>query len=244
MSILSDGQPHDKECSVCGEKLPATPEYFYRKKKGLTGLRPTCKKCTDRQNSEYAATHKKEIQAYKKQYQVDKKEEIKVQRKLYYEGNKKEVRARNKQYYEGHKEELAIYNKQYQQENPEKVRNIGRRRRARKRNIEGFHTEAELQILYDLQNGLCCYCSKPVKNKLIEPRGTPNVFHEEHIVPITRERATDWIWNIVLSCGDCNSTKRTRIVLLEWQPPNPLPYMKEYLEDAIRRQGYELNTDS
>ena len=34
-----------KTCTKCGEEYPATPEYFYKEKMGVGGLRAECKKC-------------------------------------------------------------------------------------------------------------------------------------------------------------------------------------------------------
>lgn len=41
---MSDSIPQ-KPCSKCGEMFDATPENFYRSKRGLYGLRSDCKKC-------------------------------------------------------------------------------------------------------------------------------------------------------------------------------------------------------
>jgi 5-methylcytosine-specific restriction endonuclease McrA len=300
MSILSDDQPlAERACTICGEVLPATAEYFYRSKKGKYGLRGECKKCRAALKKIYRAEHVEEIAAYRKQYYADHKEEEAASMRRYYEIHAEELKAYSREYYEEHKEEIAAkakeiyaenkeeeieqskeyywehreerliyakgyrdehkekyleynrkyfeehpeYHKQYRLKKPHISRERVRRRRAIKRNAEGGHTDAELQILYDWQQGLCCYCSRPIKNRLTEPPKTPDTFDGEHIVPLIRERATDWIWNIVLSCEKCNNTKGRKIALLEWMPPNLLPYMKDYLEDAIRRQGYELDME-
>jgi 5-methylcytosine-specific restriction endonuclease McrA len=271
MSILSDDQPCTKPCSKCGVEFAATPENFYREKGGKDGLRADCKACVRKREGEYRQEHLEEFAEYQRQYRADHLEEMRAYDRerykkrrprvlryihQYYQDNKAQILAKNKQYYEKHKEEIEasrkrrygknriiilFQKKQYSQEHPEVSRNSRRRRRAHVRNAEGTHTDAEVQLLYDWQQGLCCYCSQPVKNKLIEPVGTQGVFAEEHIVPLCRDRATDWIWNIVLSCPSCNWTKHKKMALLEWQPPNLLPYMRVYLEDALKQQGYELD---
>jgi hypothetical protein len=273
MSILADDQPRTKRCSKCDFELAATPENFYREKKSRDGLRPDCKACVRERERKYRQAHLPEFAEYQRQYRAEHLEEMReydrqrykkrrdrllIYIHQYYQDNKAQVLATNKRYYEEHKEEIEanrkrrygenriiilIQKKQYSQEHPEVGRNSRRRRRAHVRNAEGTHTDSEVQTLYEWQQGLCCYCCQPVKNKLIEPVRTKGIFAEEHIVPIWRERATDWIWNIVLSCSSCNHTKHKKIALLEWQPPNLLPYMRDYLEDAIKRQGYELNTE-
>lgn len=45
MEVINIDNQKTKTCSVCGEKYPATTEYFYKKKNGLYGLESRCKNC-------------------------------------------------------------------------------------------------------------------------------------------------------------------------------------------------------
>ena len=119
--ILADDK---KACTKCGSLLPASTEYFYRRKnrKGGYGLTSRCKACT---NEDHLAWRKKNP-AYFKEY--DKKrpeEERKAYRAAYNEEHKEEIRERSRKYRLEHAEERSVYNKQYRNKHREKLRQYG-----------------------------------------------------------------------------------------------------------------------
>ena len=58
------------------------------------------------------------------------------------------------------------------------------------------------QILYDeFESNLCFYCGKPITDKRVEV---------DHFIPWSFVK-NDNLWNLVLSCPDCNRSKRDRL---------------------------------
>ena len=96
-----------KKCTQCGETLPATTEYFHKKKTGKYGLNSKCKKCRAE---------------YHKQYNEDNKDKTAERWKQYYENNKDKERERKKQYREDNKDKISEYHKQYYENNKDKIK--------------------------------------------------------------------------------------------------------------------------
>jgi len=51
----------DKICAKCGKEFPATPEYFYRNKRGRQGLRPNCKTCDKKWGQKWRQSSKGKV---------------------------------------------------------------------------------------------------------------------------------------------------------------------------------------
>jgi 5-methylcytosine-specific restriction endonuclease McrA len=80
---------------------------------------------------------------------------------------------------------------------PEKVALKTRRYRNRKLRLEGFHTFEELEEVLIEQLCRCPYCGESLKYK----------YSVDHIIPVSREGSSDYIYNIQLLCTPCNSGK-------------------------------------
>lgn len=117
-----------KTCTKCGKQLPATTEYFHKKKNGKYGLHAICKKCIKeynkqrfesnrdeilQKNREYNHSNKEKIKEHNKRYYNENKDKKKELSKKYREENKEKMREYYKNYYENNKERLQIYNKEY-----------------------------------------------------------------------------------------------------------------------------------
>ena len=90
-------------------------------------------------------------------------------------------------------------------ENQEKVLAASLRRQIAVLGMEGTYTLIDIENLYKLQDGQCCYCEER-----IEMEGK-NKYRKDHIIPAQpREgnpQGTNWPENIALSCSSCNSMK-------------------------------------
>lgn len=81
--------------------------------------------------------------------------------------------------------------------NPEKVRSYVRNRRARKREAEGFHTDADIKAIWEKQGGLCNYCQSDLSEV---------GHHVDHIVAVSKG-GSNWPSNLQCLCPDCNLRK-------------------------------------
>jgi len=80
----------EKICSKCSKKLPATFEFFYRRKDSKDGLRAECKECKNKVNNNYKLNHTEEIKEMKhKWYEENKEMTLKLSSNRYY--NNREV---------------------------------------------------------------------------------------------------------------------------------------------------------
>lgn len=123
----------------------------------------------------------------------------------YYETHKEERAEYHRQYREVHKEQCAEFHRQWCKANPEKARERGRRRRARKASATiGPVNEA---AIYELYNHTCVYC------------GATQNLTLDHIEALNNggPHSED---NLVVACGRCNSSKNARL-LMEWLETQP-----------------------
>ncbi|WP_290536882.1 hypothetical protein [Alcanivorax sp.] len=84
-------------------------------------------------------------------------------------------------------------------------------RKAREAQAEGFHTNACIDRIFEIQQGRCYYSGEPLIRDPIN-------FSRDHIMPI-RFGGTDWPGNIVLALKGINSWKgatKTKEMTLNW----------------------------
>ena len=241
MNSISDQAPNrdaardsgEKPCKGCGKCFPATPEYFSRDKKGKLGLHYWCKVCTRAAGQRYKKQNRAEVIAYNKRWDAEHREELLDYKKQYRETHKKEIASYLRQYREENAEAIAEDKRRYDLVNPEKRLQRGHKRRSKERGAGGTYTEADLSNLYALQEGCCCWCGKPLVNRLTDKTTTRHtIFTIDHVRPIHRQ-GTNWAWNLVLVCRQCNSSHGARLVFLEWQPPAMLEWMGDYIIKAM-----------
>jgi len=72
---------------------------FHKNRTRADGLHNVCKECTKHDIKEYYASHRKQIQEYKKQYYTSHREERLEYKKQYYATHKEERLEHMKQYY-------------------------------------------------------------------------------------------------------------------------------------------------
>ncbi len=99
----------------------------------------------------------------------------------------------------------AEYITQWRKDNPQKHRAIKQRRRARNRGAEGVFTDADIQSIYEQQQGVCAYCQIPLNG----------IYHIDHIHPLSRG-GSNWPDNLACACGHCNTSKGNRLIS-EWK---------------------------
>ena len=115
-----------KICTKCGENLPATTEYFHKKKSGKYGLHAICKKCIKEYNKTRFENNKDEILEKKRKYNSNNKEKIREYNKDYYKDNTDKKKELSKKYRENNKEYYREYNKKYYEDNKEQLKSYNK----------------------------------------------------------------------------------------------------------------------
>lgn len=217
-----------KICNKCGDWKPVSEFSRHRAPKG-DGYRYSCRECIRTVRRAYYAANRERFHAKQRAYYQMHSEEIIAANKHYRQANPERVKTTNRSYYYRNREqrkqaqkarnvrrralqreEVRSYYRSYyraqKQATPEKVRRHERvqerRRRNRKLQLVGSHTEAEWEALKVTYSSTCLCCGKR------EPDIT---LTRDHIVPIVKG-GSDWITNIQPLCPSCNSSKGTRIV--------------------------------
>jgi len=83
-------------CTKCKEELPATSQYFRKRKKAKYGLKQECKTCCKLVEKKYR--EKQTTKLRRKIYYNDNKENISKKRKQHYQENKESINQRQKEY--------------------------------------------------------------------------------------------------------------------------------------------------
>jgi len=166
-----------------------------------------------------AASHEKRRDAhnehqreYYQTYYEENREEILERGREYYRKTIKGQRQRAKKYHEVNRDRINSYAKEYKKSNPDQVRKDNHVRRARKLGAESepwTHEEIAAQ-----GTGFCPYCGKEI-GLLYNSK----VMHIDHIIPLTKEGATDLKENLEPVCCECNLLKgsKTKEEFLVWK---------------------------
>ena len=105
----------------------------------------------------------------------------------------------------------------YTDEDAEKINSINKkykelsRRTAYMEKTPGFHTESDIEEIWNIQKGQCHFCGTDL--------GKPNekwAFERDHLIPVSRG-GSDWPLNIALTCRKCNSDKSNSDEVEYWK---------------------------
>jgi HNH endonuclease len=202
LSLHADnGNPPKKLCTgPCGRMLPATPEFFARKKASKDGLRTRCKNCMSEQGKEYRSRPEVQAQINTRMSTYRALPEIQERSSSHYKiyTNRPEVRERIRTHMSG-------YGKRPERRLASRVNQ--HRYRARQKSIAGDHTPEQIQEQLERQRCRCYYCNTKFQQQY--------VFHIEHTFPLSRVVGTDIPANdisyVVLSCPECNVSKQDKM---------------------------------
>jgi 5-methylcytosine-specific restriction endonuclease McrA len=151
-------------------------------------------------------------------------EQAKATQKLYAQGHKEETNARvrkrrldpvirakhnaeTKAWREANAEMYSEIKHRHYEANTERWRAYTRNYRAAKSGNGGKHTPEDIQVLFNLQRGLC-HCGVAL---IISGRGK---FHVDHMLPISRG-GSNGPENLQLLCQPCNNSKGAK-TMDEW----------------------------
>ena len=117
-----------KKCTKCGERKPATSEYFHRDKTMTCGLCSMCKECKREYREknkdrirEYYQKNKGRLREYKREHRQKNKDKIAECAHEYYQKNKDKLAEYKREYCEKNKDKIAEYKREYQEKNKDKI---------------------------------------------------------------------------------------------------------------------------
>lgn len=133
-------------------------------------------------------------------------EKIRLRDKLYRESNKEKCDIRSANYRAANRLECAARAREWRAKNPEKVKELYGRSRARKARAAGSYSAEDVRSLYKHQHGKCAYFSKCGAHLKFG-------YHVDHIVAVTRG-GTNFKSNLQLLCPRCNRRKSAKDPLI------------------------------
>lgn len=214
MNNLAPSERDDglKTCTKCLQEKPFSA--FSKQAAGKHGLRASCKECNQQDWKKYLEFNFEKRKEGQANYREKKKENIRAYDVFYREKNKeKELargaawrsanpekeKARTAAYRANNKEKDAARKALYAKQNPDVVRAIAARRRARVRNAKGSHNHEDIQKLFSLQRGLCVVCQADISGSN----------HVDHVMPLALGGTNDKN-NLQLLCPPCNHSKSSK----------------------------------
>jgi 5-methylcytosine-specific restriction endonuclease McrA len=186
-----------KTCTKC-KQTKLTSEFY--KDFNTGGLRAACKSCVKKFNNDKRQANP---------------ESYRTQNLAYYYANKEQLneyrRDKWPEIYNQTKSHRLAQQSQHRKENPHKVREFARKRRATKR-ANGWEKYTEAQVL-DLHGAVCHICGDPIDlslNRKIGTEGWEMSLHIDHVIPISKG-GPDTLANVKPSHGKCNLKKKANL---------------------------------
>lgn len=196
-----------KRCSKC--KIEKTADEFYKAARARDGLKHQCKVCHLAGCADWAKRNTEKVRAiHLRSHNKHKAARLAVARDWKkrnwdrtYAVHRKWV-ARNPERFN---ELCRPHRLNWKRNNPEAVLEQGHRRRTRLAGAEGSYDPGDIKRLYAEQHGLCANpnCAADLSAG----------FHRDHRVSIANG-GSNFIENIQLLCGPCNTKKRSRSMLV------------------------------
>lgn len=100
------------------------------------------------------------------------------------------------------REALRLKNKLYALNNPDKRKANCHKRRAIKKQAEGYFTAKDVAIIWEKQKGKCVYCRKNLGNTSKDT----SKYHVDHIIALAKG-GSNWPSNLQCLCPSCNLSK-------------------------------------
>lgn len=200
----------DKACAECGGNF--TPSH---------GSHKSCEGCRDkrvaRMEAEYRAANREKNTEYNRAWRKANPEYHSEYNKRWREENEEEYRAYYRRYrvdnldkvraaYAAWEAKNPNYGTEWARRNPERAREIVRRRRARLASVDNFAvTENDIIRMVRRFNGKCAYCDEKLNGN----------YHVDHVMPVSLG-GSNGIGNLVPACPTCNVSKYNYL-LAEWR---------------------------
>lgn len=187
-----------RQCTKCKENKPLFD--FSKKKKGPSGLNWNCKACLSAYYYATLAEDPNRIERnrqYRRDWRSANPDKVVIYNKRAIEWQKSNPQY-TKQWYQKNKRSCDASNAKWAKQNPDKIREYSRQRRASKKGFGNFKIlDKEIRRL---KQQPCFYC------------GTKENITVDHVIPLSRG-GYDSIGNILSACLSCNSQKNARFIM-------------------------------
>lgn len=181
-----------------------------------------CKACSWAAQKEYEQKNRERRLATRRDWYKRNREKVSGKHRIYYQANAERIKQKAREYRISNRETVLAKKSKWQSENPEKRRNInaryvesgkqaivGRRRRARVRNLPYAFTIVHWQRALDYFNGCCAVCGRPLRDLF-----GSHTAATDHWIPLASPDCPGTIpTNIVPLChgvGGCNTRKQDK----------------------------------
>lgn len=178
---------HDtKRCRCCQQVLPRSE--FFARPSNRDGLYSYCRACNVIKIREYQS-RRPDWKEYKRAYDRERVQRL-----------KDEIAEKNRARYLRNRERRLAQAKAYAEANRDKVREIKRSYRHRRRSVERTGmTGREMAEWVSAQKKVCYWCGSRC----------PTNFHVDHYHPLAKGGKHE-ASNLVIACRSCNSRKQAR----------------------------------
>ena len=187
-----------KACTKCKQVKPFADYYVDSNTKGL---RAACKKCCNVSAKKSRDKNPNQHRATNLAYYYKNKEKLNEER-----------RTKWPEVYQANIEQHREKHRRYGKENPHKVREFARRRRARKR-MNGFEPYEEAQVL-KIHGTVCHICGGPIDVSKPRKVGSPGwafSLQIDHVIPLAKG-GPDTLANVKPAHARCNISKGDKLL--------------------------------
>lgn len=217
-----------KRCTKCGTNKPFTSEFYPVHKNRPCGLGSVCRACVRGMDKKWRQNNPETAKASAEAWRKANPERARVLRSAWNAANPEKARASSRAsgrkwrlthpeaaktraavYRASRKERDRVCHKAWKAAHGNAVRAYEHKRRARKLQSSGSHTEADVLRILAQQSWRCFYCQCDIRD----------AHHIEHRVPLSRG-GSNGPENIVCSCPSCNFRKHAKTeVEFIWNTP-------------------------
>lgn len=182
-----------KRCNKCGIEKPL--DDFYRDRSRKDGRHPWCKPCIAAKRAAWYERNRETNLAYQAEWREKNKDKKAAGDRAWVAANPQRKREADRLWRLANRAHIDTLIATYRTENPERVTEWRRRRRARKHNA--FIAPVSFSDILNRDRGICGICDKPIMEPTIEL---------DHIIPLAAG-GTHEPKNIQLAHRTCNRRK-------------------------------------
>ena len=205
-----------KTCTKCKIEKPKSD--FHKNSQSKSGIRPNCKACEIERKAKYRSNNidsvnarcavyrnanREKVRASNAAYKASNPEKINAIRVAWVSTNSVKVKAGLAKWKEANRDRVRELNAAWNASHPEVMAAISRNRRARDRNADGSHTNADVKLILLSQNNQCANC----KATLI--LSGKKKYHVDHVMPLALG-GSNWPSNLQCLCQTCNLRKSSK----------------------------------